>query len=81
MKRKIERSELREVLNLVKSKLVRNMQGACGMMWSDSGGDQSESGNEVYEPDVEQTITTYYAVGEEDGGKETKPITRYSIGE
>ncbi len=64
----MRKADLKEVLDLVKAKLARDTEAACGLMWSD------------VEPTTryavgEEDATTDYAVGEEDA------TTEYAIGE
>ena len=56
----MERTDLQDVLELVKQKLSRDVEAACGLLWSDSP--QPTTKYAVGEEDA----TTDYAVGEED---------------
>lgn len=58
----MKKTDLREVLNLVKEKLHRDPAGACGLFWADVPETVPTSWYAVGEEDV----TTHYAVGEED---------------
>jgi len=68
----MNKNDLREVLDLVKDKLTRDPEVACGIMFVDDdpvpttkysvGEEDSTTKYSVGEEDV----TTYYAVGEED---------------
>ncbi len=53
----MDKADLRDVLDLVKEKMSRDTEAACGLFWPD------------------RTVTTRYAVGEEDA------TTEYSVGE
>ena len=64
----MQKSELREVLDLVKRKLSRDAQAACGLLWADL---QPTTRYAIGEEDA----TTDYAVGEED------VTTEYAVGE
>ena len=73
----MQRTDLREVLSLVKEKLSRDAEAACGLFWADARpttlyavGEEDGGGD----PDAtsryavgEEDATTFYAVGEEDG--------------
>lgn len=58
----MEKTELRDVLELVKDKLSRDVEAACGFFWADDGPDNPTTLYAVGEEDA----TTRYAVGEED---------------
>ena len=64
----MERAELKEVLDLVREKLSRDTEAACGILWSDA---QPTTKYAVGEEDA----TTDYAVGEEDSA------SWYGVGE
>lgn len=68
----MDRVELDEVLRLVKAKLSRDVQAACGLLWTDQQAPTS------WYAVGEEDATTHYAVGEEDGGE---CATLYAIGE
>lgn len=57
----MQRTDLRDVLDLVKEKLSRDTEAACGLLWSD--GPRPTTKYAVGEEDV----TTLYGLGEEDG--------------
>ncbi|MDY0059854.1 MAG: hypothetical protein RBU45_08600 [Myxococcota bacterium] len=65
----MDRVELREVLDLVKDKLSRDAEAACGILWSDA------QPTTRYAVGEEDGGTTRYAVGEEDA------TTLYGLGE
>lgn len=56
--KKIDRVDLREVLNLVKSKLSRDVEAACGLFWPDT------VTTTTYYAIGEEDCITDYAVGE-----------------
>jgi len=58
----MKKTDLREVLDLVKDKLSRETDTACGLFWADNPEPIPTSWYAVGEEDV----TTHYAVGEED---------------
>ena len=66
----MERSELQDVLRLVRQKLSRDVEGACGLHWSDSNPTTKYAvGEEDATTDYavgEEDATSWYAVGEED---------------
>ena len=64
----MKKTEIREVLELVKEKLSQNTESACGLFWPDSS---PTSRYAVGEEDA----STEYSVGEED------VTTEYSVGE
>ncbi|MDY0060346.1 MAG: hypothetical protein RBU45_11080 [Myxococcota bacterium] len=64
----MERAELKEVLDLVREKLSRDSEAACGILWADA---QPTTKYAVGEEDA----TTEYAVGEEDA------VSWYGVGE
>ncbi len=61
----MKKSDLQDVLALVKEKLSRDPEAACGVFWTDEAapGPDPTSRYAVGEEDA----TTRYAVGEEDG--------------
>ena len=69
----MNKKELSEVIQLVKKKLSRDMEAACGLFW----------------PDADVSPSTLYAVGEEDAEplysapeeEEHQCVTLYGIGE
>ncbi len=73
----MQRTELRDILNLVKDKLSRDSEAACGLFWADDDPGPTTRyavGEEDGDPDPtsryavgEEDATTFYAVGEEDG--------------
>ena len=78
----MNKTDLKDVLALVKTKLKRDTEAACGLFWPDAG--PSTTLYSVGEEDA----TTHYAVGEEDSnsdysvGEEDPPVsTLYGIGE
>ena len=64
----MQRTDLRDVLDLVKDKLSLDIEAACGLLWPDA---QPTTRYAVGEEDA----TTDYAVGEEDA------TTEYAVGE
>lgn len=71
----MQRTELQDVLNLVKQKLSHDAEAACGLFWSDAPDPTTRYavGEEDGDPDPtsryavgEEDATTFYAVGEED---------------
>jgi hypothetical protein len=58
----MDKQELRDVLNLVKDKLSRDTEAACGLFWADEVEPEPTTKYAVGEEDA----TTRYAVGEED---------------
>jgi hypothetical protein len=54
-----QKADLREVLDLVKEKLDREPEAACGIFWTDS------SPTTRYAVGEEDVVTTLYGVGEE----------------
>ena len=52
-KRSLKVTDLRDVLSLVKDKLQRDVESACGLFFSDEGGGGGP-------------VTSLYAIGEED---------------
>ena len=55
----MKKADLRDVLRLVKEKLTRETEAACGIFWVD---DSPTTRYAVGEEDV----TTFYGIGEED---------------
>ena len=64
----MKKTDLHDILNLVKEKLTYDTEAACGLFWPDAS---PTSRYAVGEEDA----TTAYAVGEEDS------TTDYSVGE
>jgi hypothetical protein len=69
----MNRTELREVLDLVKGKLSREVEAACGLLWNDAPApttkyavNEEDGGTTRYAVN-EEDATTFYGVGEEDG--------------
>ena len=62
----IKKTDLRDVLSLVKDKLARDPNAACGVLWTDDP--QPTTKYAIGEEDGGSGggITTRYAVGEED---------------
>ncbi|MFW5740968.1 MAG: hypothetical protein ACOC1F_11445 [Myxococcota bacterium] len=58
----MDKQELRDVLSLVKEKLSRDTEAACGLLWNDDPDPEPTTKYAVGEEDA----TTRYAVGEED---------------
>jgi len=58
----MDKQDLREVLDLVKDKLSRDADAACGLFWADEPEPEPTTKYAVGEEDV----TSFYAVGEED---------------
>ncbi|MCU0665054.1 MAG: hypothetical protein MUC50_22365 [Myxococcota bacterium] len=56
----MEKTDLREVLKLVREKLSRDAEAGCGFFWSDNPGPTTK-----YAIGEEDGATTLYAVGEE----------------
>ena len=67
----MEKRELREILDLVKVKLERDVETACGLFWADDCATKYAVG----ECDDDPPCVTAYAVGECDSAG------RYSVGE
>ena len=68
----MKKTDLADVIRLVKGKMSRELTPACGLFWVDP--------NPTTEYAVgEEDVTTHYGVGEEDGGEEC--MTLYGIGE
>ena len=65
----MQKADLRDVLELVKQKLSRDVEAACGLLWADSP--QPTTRYSIGEEDA----STEYAVGEEDAS------TLYGFGE
>ena len=68
----MDKKELREILDLVKEKLEREVGSACGLFWAD---------NPPCDPNMDYAVgecpcVTEYAVGECDD-----PVDRYGVGE
>lgn len=68
----MDRTDLRDVLELVKAKLSRDVEAACGLLWSDAptpttryAVNEEDGGTTRYAVN-EEDATTFYAVGEED---------------
>ena len=66
----MKKTDLKEVLDLVKEKLTRDTEAACGLFWPDC----SPSPTTRYSVG-EEDATTDYSVGEEDA------TTEYAVGE
>jgi hypothetical protein len=68
----MERTDLQEVLALVKSKLSRDVEAACGLLWTDQAPtsryavNEEDGGTTRYAVN-EEDATTLYGLGEEDG--------------
>ena len=70
----MNRADLRSILDLVKEKLARDVEAACGLFWED---------------EREPPVTTHYAVGEEDCNTDyavgecddEDPVVRYGVQE
>ncbi|MBM4318468.1 MAG: hypothetical protein FJ125_00550 [Deltaproteobacteria bacterium] len=71
----MEKTDLRDVLELVKEKLSRDVEAACGLLWGDSPSPTSryavgeEDGGTTRYAVGEEDVTTFYGVGEEDGNR------------
>ncbi len=69
----MQRADLQDVLALVREKLSRDTEAACGLFWADNDPTTKYAvGEEDGEPTSryavgEEDATTFYAVGEEDG--------------
>ncbi len=71
----MNKADLQDVLALVKDKLSRDSEAACGLFWADAQPTTRYAvGEEDGDPDPtsryavgEEDATTFYAVGEEDG--------------
>lgn len=66
------RTDLREVLDLVREKLSRDAEAACGLLWSDNPRPTTKYavGEEDATTDYavgEEDATSWYGIGEEDG--------------
>lgn len=66
----MKKADLRDVLELVKNKLGKEVEAACGLFWPDDPVVTS------YYSVGEEDCTTDYAVGECDD-----PVVRYGVGE
>ena len=65
----MNKTDLREILDLVKGKIARDTVAACNLFWSDGGTETT-----LYSVG-EEDATSRYATGEEDA------TSRYSTGE
>lgn len=82
----MKKTDLKDILNLVKAKLCQEPATACGLFWTDSDPNLKVDDHNttlkygVMEPkdDLIQ-VTTRYAVGEEDGGPTVEPTVRYGV--
>jgi len=69
----MNKEDLRDVLDLVKDKLSRDADAACGLFWADEPEPNPTTRYSVGEEDAtteysvgEEDVTSFYAVGEED---------------
>ena len=62
----MKKADLQDVLNLVKEKLSRDSEAACGLFWSDNAPTTRYSINE-------EDVTTLYGINEEDVAVKTEP--------
>ena len=72
----MKKTDLSDVIRLVKSKMERESAAACGLFWTDRNTDPDPT---TAYGIGEEDSTTHYGVGEEDGGSECN--TLYGIGE